>query len=177
MYTRILSGSLRRGRSHRSGSGRLRTHSRRSLRGPVKFRARLTKPLTTRAQPSKLSRLNRSGAILALDQRPRRYALMPKEAIGLPLLSSERMVRSAIKPIVRDRGVSYPLGEQGSSQYLPLFDSRPVGGVKSVCATRAVRKSVLFARNVAGSGLRRSPGRAGSYHRTEASSIRCERSL
>lgn len=42
-----------------------------------------------------------------------------------------------------------------------------------LCVRRLQRKQVLFAKRVAGHKLRRSPGRGGSYHRTEWSSYRC----
>lgn len=53
---------------------------------------------------------------------------------------------------------------------------RKIPAKHSVCAERSKRRSVLFARRVAGKGFRRSPGHGGTYRRTIESDTSCERS-
>lgn len=57
--------------------------------------------------------------------------------------------------------------------YPKLLSSIP--GPKSMCERRHIRKGVLFSLRIAGKGLRRSPGKGGSYRRTVESSLSCRR--
>lgn len=47
---------------------------------------------------------------------------------------------------------------------------------KNVCETRYQRQQVLFAKNIAGA-IRKSPGKGGTYRKTEDSKVHCERSI
>lgn len=60
----------------------------------------------------------------------------------------------------------------GSRIVIPQIP-RQIPGTKSVCQRRFERRTVLFARNIAGKGLRRSPGQGGTYRRTITSQQGC----
>jgi len=50
------------------------------------------------------------------------------------------------------------------------------GTRQNVCQTRAIRAGVLFAKGIAGK-KGKSPGKGGTYKRTESSTVQCERSI
>lgn len=59
-------------------------------------------------------------------------------------------------------------------QKAPLFNlfQNPVKA-HAHCVKRKIRRSVLYALGIAGTGKRRSPGQGGTYKRTEESSLSC----
>lgn len=103
------------------------------------------------------------------DELTRRNLLTPRMVSRLPIigLRSQRKLK----------GDRFVVSERPSfqDQLREFYQISRDPADRLTCARRSVRRSVLFARDIAGRRAR-SPGRGGTYRRTERSNYTCSRS-
>lgn len=131
-----------------------------------------------RTQIKKLSRERSSKKTLALRPDNRAGGRRIAKQYGLPEVGA-RIIRPDRVQAVRTLSPRYIPDTEPSQSVTyeairDLLRERPQR--KNICETRAERRGVLFAKNIAGS-TRKSPGKGGTYRKTEDSKVSCERSF
>lgn len=133
--------------------------------------ARSRRPKLTRERSSKyyLRRRDQEPSKgKAVLWRKDRAATPEQKAAAARILKRER--------IERQRNALWTV-EDEQVQQTPTYNLFFQDGTRQdVCQTRATRAGVLFAKGIAGK-KGKSPGKGGTYKRTETSSIQCERSI
>lgn len=104
------------------------------------------------------------------SEETRRLRLHMPRVERFPIVIGRRSVNRAESigpsPFIRS------LTEKAHAPWKKL--AKQIPGEKSLCARRHSRRVALFKIGIAGVGKRRSPGKGGSYRRTEASNMVCD---